>query len=192
MFKRILLTVWLALALAVPALATSVIPLNLEQLVDGSAIAFQGVCVDNRTGRDPQTGLIVTMTTFRVDDVLKGSVPANYTIKQVGGEDSQANIKFKVSGVPTFKAGQGYVVFLAGVSSAGFSSPVGLSQGSFDVVEGAGGPEVGNGRDFGDLTANTTLQLPAQAKAKAQVSRSVDRIKLEDFKQMVREHVGKQ
>ena len=190
MFKKILLTVWLALALTVPALATSVIPLNLAQLVDGSAVAFQGVCIDNRTGRDPQTGVLVTMTTFRVDDVLKGNVPATYTIKQIGGDDTEANIKFRVYGVPAFKAGQGYVVFLAGVSSAGFSSPVGLSQGSFEIVQGAQGPEVGNGRDFRELTASTRFALPGQAQAKVASSKPVNRLDLQDFKQMVRDHLG--
>ncbi len=191
MFKRILFAAWLALALAAPALATSVIPLDLGQIVDGSAVAFQGVCTENRTGRDPRTGLIATMTTFRVDDVLKGDVPATYTIKQIGGEDTGGNIKFKVHGVPEFKVGRSYVVFLNGVSSAGFSSPVGLSQGSFEILPGANGPEVANGRDFRDLTANTALALPAQARAKA-ATVPVRRLDLQDFKQMVRQHLGDQ
>ena len=68
--KRILLAAWLALSSALPAFATSVLPLDLGQIIDQAAVAFQGTVVDVRSGRDPQTGMLVTLTTFRVDDVL--------------------------------------------------------------------------------------------------------------------------
>jgi hypothetical protein len=191
MLKRILLAACLALACAMPALATSVLPLDLGQVIDQSATAFQGTCVDNRTGRDPQTGMLVTMTTFRVDDVLKGDVPATYTIKQIGGTSAAENLNFKVHGVPRFAVGESYVLFMAGVSTAGFSSPIGLSQGRFTIQDGESGPEVGNGRDFRDLTANTPdLQLPPQAKARAAQDKPLHRIGLAEFKQMVRKHAG--
>ena len=168
MLKRILLAAWLAVSAALPAFATSVLPLDLGQVIDQSAVAFQGTVVDNRSGRDPQTGMLVTMTTFRVDDVLKGNVPGTYTVKQIGGEDSTTGMRFKAMGVPTFTVGQSYVVFMAGVSSAGFSSPIGLGQGRFQILDGEAGPEVENGRDFREMTANLpNLELPAQAKAKA-------------------------
>ncbi len=191
MLKRILLAAWLALSSALPALATSVLPLDLGQIIDQAAVAFQGTVVDVRTGRDPQTGMLVTLTTFRVDDVLKGDVPASYTIKQVGGEDSATGMKFKAFGVPTYAVGQSYVLFMNGVSSAGFTSPVGLHQGRFQVLDGDAGAEVGNGGDFRDLTANhADLELPPQAKAKAAADVPLRRIGLADFKAMVRKHAG--
>jgi len=187
--KRFLFAAWLAVFTALPALATSVLPLDLAQIIDQSTTAFQGTVVDTRTGKDPQTGMLVTMTTFRVDDLLKGHVPETYTIKQLGGEDSSTGIRFKAIGVPTFAVGQAYVVFMAGVSSAGFSSPIGLGQGRFEVVDSGSGLEVQNGRDFLEMTANQpNLQLPAQAKAKAGADKPVRRVGLADFKAMVRQH----
>jgi hypothetical protein len=191
MLKRFLLAACLAVSAALPAFATSVLPLDLGQVIDQSAVAFQGTVLDNRSGRDPQTGMLVTMTTFRVDDVLKGNVPATYTVKQIGGEDAATGMRFKAMGVPTFAVGQSYVVFMAGVSSAGFSSPIGLSQGRFQVVDGEAGPEVENGRDFREMTANLpSLELPPQAKAKAAADKPIRRVGLADFKAMVRKHAG--
>ena len=191
MLKRILLAAWLAVASAAPALATSVLPLDLGQVIDQAAVAFQGTVTDVRTGLDPQTGMLVTMTTFRVDDVLKGDVPSSYTVKQIGGEDAATGRRFKALGVPTFSRGQTYVLFMAGVSSAGFSSPIGLSQGRFQVTDGEAGPEVENGRDFREMTANLpSLQLPAQASAKAAADKPVHRVGLADFKAMIRKHAG--
>ena len=188
MLKRILAAFLFATAAALPAFATSVLPVDLGQMIDQAAVAFEGTVVDVRTGRDPQTGLLVTMTTFRVDDVLKGDVPGSYTIKQIGGSDSTTGMRFKAFGVPTYNVGQTYVLFMNGVSTAGFTSPVGLSQGRFQVVDGEAGPEVGNGHDFRQLTENhPDLQLPPQARAS---NAPVKRIGLVDFKAMVRKHAG--
>jgi len=78
------------------------------------------------------------------------------------------------------------VLFMHGVSSAGFTSPVGLSQGRFEVMDGDAGAEVESGRDFDDIGAG--LDLPA-AKAAA---KSRKRMGLADFKSMVRKHAGAQ
>ena len=191
MLKRILLASWLAVFSALPAFATSVLPLDLGQVIDQAVVAFQGTAVDVKTGKDPQTGMLVTLTTFRVDDVLKGSVPAMYTIKQIGGTDASAGLTFKAYGVPSYTVGQSYVLFMNGVSSAGFTSPVGLHQGRFQVVDGDAGPEVGNGGDLREMTANTPdLELPPAAKAKAGIDKPVRRVGLDDFKAMVRRHAG--
>ena len=190
MFKRILLAAWLAVFTALPAFATSVLPLDLGQIIDQAAVAFQGTVVDIKSGKDPQTGLLVTFTTFRVDDALKGDVGGTYTVKQMGGTDSATGMTFRTMGMPSYTMGQSYVVFMHGVSSAGFTSPVGLSQGRFQVVDGDTGPEVGNGRDFREMTENVAdLQLPAQANAKA-VGKPMHRVGLADFKAMVRKHAG--
>jgi hypothetical protein len=158
------------------------------QVIDQAAVAFQGTVTSTKTGRDPQSGLLVTMTTFRVDDVLKGEVPASYTIKQIGGEDAAAGLKFKVQGVPTYAVGQSYVLFMHGVSKQGFSSPVGLSQGRFQVLDAeGGGAEVESGRDFRDMSAG--LELPAEAKTRA-AGAPHNRMGLADFKSMVRKHAG--
>jgi hypothetical protein len=180
-----------ALAVAGPAWAISVLPAQLDEIVDKATVAFEGRCVGNRTERDPVSGLVVTYTTFEVVDRLKGDVGATHTIKQIGGSLPDGSFHYKVDGVPTFTVGEDYVVFLAGVSSQGFSSPIALAQGRFGIRMGASGREVGNGRDFRQLTARIPqAQVPARALTRLHGEAPVPRLNLEDFKQIVRARVG--
>jgi hypothetical protein len=137
------------ISVSIPSQASSVLPLGLDQIVTEAHIGFQGICTDNHSERDVQTGLIVTYTSFDVTDVLKGKVGTTHTIKQLGGRTETGG--YSVHGVPSFAVGQEYTVFLYGVSSAGFSSPVGLSQGQFAVRHGPSGAEISNGRDFKEM-----------------------------------------
>ena len=178
------------IALAGPAGAASVRPLGLDEIIDGATTAFQGTCTENRTELDPQTNMVVTYTTFSVQDVLKGNVLATHTIKQIGGTLPGENLVYRVPGVPTFAVGQDYVVFLAGVSGSGFSSPIGLEQGRFTVRAEGAKLMVGNGRDFRDLTARMSPSLSPAAKAKIQQAAGpVREMDLGQFKQLVRSHL---
>ena len=181
----------LAFACLAPVYAASVVPLYLEEMIDTSAVAFEGTVTDNHSERDAATGFVVTYTTFAVHDVLKGDVGTSHTIKQIGGTLADDKMQFKVEGVPTFTVGHDYVVFLAGVSSAGFSSPIGLEQGRFRVKDEGGLKRVANGRDFRDMTSRMTAKMPARARV--EVEQSTDAVKeldLDDFKKTVRNHRG--
>jgi hypothetical protein len=191
MLKKFALAWLLGLAIALPASATSVVPLYLDEIVDQSATVFQGTCIENRATRDPATGMIVTYTTFRVVDALKGAFGATHTIKQVGGTLPAEGVGFKVQGVPTFSVGESYVLFLAGVSDAGFSSPIGLGQGRFSIVARDAGLEVSNGRDFKELTARMAPQtMTKSAQAALGDSGPVSHLPLEDLKSMVRQRIS--
>lgn len=180
-----------ALALAATAHATSVLPLYLDQVVDYSTTAFEGTVTDNHSARDPVTNGIVTYTTFAVSDVLKGSVPSTYTIKQIGGSLPGEDLHFHVSGIPKFTVGQDYVVFMAGVSAHGFSSPLGLQQGRYTVTQDATGKHVGNGGNLRSSISRMAAHLPAQSKALvAAQAGPVREMDLDTFKQMIRGHVG--
>ena len=191
MLRKFLVSFLLGLALGGNAGAASVRPMQLDEIVDGAAVAFQGTCVANRSEREAATHLIVTHTTFRVKEVIKGSVPATYEIKQIGG--SVGDLVYRVDGVPNFVPGEEYVVLLPGVSSAGFSSPVGLAQGKFTVKSDAAGAKVSNGRDFREMTAGIPdSALPASvAVASAQGESKVRDMRLDDFKQLVRARVAR-
>ena len=189
MSKRIIAALFLALA-HLCAQGASVLPLYLDEMIDTSTVAFEGRVTANRTERDAATNLIVTFTTFEVLDPLKGAVGATHEIKQIGGWLPGERMEYRVHGVPSFAVGEEYVVFLAGVSSAGFSSPIGLSQGRFGIQAQAGGRRLGNGRDFRDMTARMAAALPPAAKA--QVQREGDPVRdldVEDFKRAVRAHL---
>lgn len=184
MFKHLLATSLLALGLIGPVGAASVREMQLDEIIDSSAIAFQGTCTGNRTERDPLTNFVVTYTTFEVKDVLKGTVQSTHTIKQIGGRMPAGELSFRVDGVPTFVIGEDYVVFLAGVSSAGFSSPVGLAQGKFMVQKNATGKTVTNGRDFREMTARMQLTIVPGEEA---LAASLD---LDKFKQVARARIN--
>ena len=177
-------------AWACPVHALTSLPLYLDELIDRSAVAFEGTCVANRSERDPDTGFIVTYTTFEVHDALKGSPGKTHVIKQIGGSLPGDNIEYRVHGVPAFAEGEDYVVFLAGVSTAGFSSPMGLGQGRFTVRSTPQGREVSNGRDFKDLASRTVAQMPERARAHFLAAPgAMTAMDLDDFKETVRTHV---
>lgn len=189
---RSLLALCLGLVAAVSARASSVLPLDLDRIVGDSTAAFQGTVTGMRSERDPQSGLIVTYVDFRVDDALKGPVGDSYTLKQVGGRLPDGE-SYRVDGVPSYVVGESYVVFLTSPSSIGLSSPVGLSQGRFRIAPGAAGPEVSNGRDFREMTANipaTILPPVARARIERKAGGKVRSLPLDEFKTLVRERMG--
>jgi hypothetical protein len=190
MFRKFLFTLLAWAALAFPAQAASILPLYLDDIVADAAVAFQGTCTDSRSELDAQTGFVVTYTTFDVSDVLKGSVGSTHTIKQVGGR--VGNRIFRMEGTPVFTVGADYVVFLYGVSSAGFSSPVGLAQGQFTIRPGAQGAELSNGRDFREMLRPYAAQtLPQHSRQKfQQAPGELRHLNLDDFKQIVRQLPG--
>ena len=189
---RLLAILAAAMSFAAPAGATTVLQLSLDQIIDQSTTVFEGTCIDNRTERDAATGFVVTYTTFEVRDVLKGEAQATHVIKQVGGQAPGDDAPgFRIPGVPRFVPGEDYVVFLAGVSSAGFSSPIGLSQGRFNVRRQAGRASAGNGRDFRELIAYMPDQVPPQARERIQAAPGpVRELDLDEFKQIVRQRAS--
>lgn len=189
-FLQLVLAGMLLAAGLAPAHATTVLPLYLEQVIDQSTTAFEGTCVENRTERDAATGFVVTYTTFEVKDVLKGDVATRHTIKQIGGKLPGEEGRRNFIGVPTFAVGGNYIVFLAGVSSVGFSSPIGLSQGQFHIRDDNGVRRLGNGRDFRETTSHITAHLPAASRLRVKASAPVSDMDVEEFKQTVRSYLG--
>jgi hypothetical protein len=57
------------------------------------------------------------------------------------------------------------VVFLPKASSLGFSSPIGLSQGKFDIRRLDGETIVGNGRPMAGLTRSSAQKAPPNTPA---------------------------
>lgn len=163
--KRILTCFGLIIHLFItlPASATSVLPITLEQLSTRASLIFYGKVISNQVRRDGQSGQIATYTEFKVIDLIKGSTGETHTIKQLGGFDENTNIKFHIHGVPQFKQNNLYVIFLPDRSSLGFSSPLGLHQGSFSVTTENGQQVVSNGRKLSSTSTtglNKSVQLP--------------------------------
>jgi len=189
MFGKFLAACLIGLGIAGSAAAATVRPILLDEIIDSSAVAFHGTCIANRVELDPVSNFIVTYSTFAVRDVIKGAPAATHVIKQIGGTMPGGESGMIVRGVPKFVVGEEYVLFLAGISSMGFSSPVGLAQGRFAVQEGKAGKTVASGRDFRELTAR--MPLAALREPAETGGAPLKELGLEDFKQMARSHASR-
>ena len=121
-----------------PAAATMTMQLELPQIVAAADRAFAGRVVATHAGRDA-AGTPATWVTFAVATPLKGRLRGEITIKQIGVSAPLSDgSAFHLPGVPTYAVGDELVVFLAGDSAAGFTSPIGLAQGKFPITRRGG------------------------------------------------------
>ena len=145
------------------ASATSLLPITLEQLSTRASLIFYAEVLNNTVQKDEQSGQMVTLTEFKIIDSIKGKPSGTHTIKQLGGMDKKTNINFHIHGIPKFQSNSRYVVFLPEASTLGFSSPLGLYQGSFSVVTENGEQIVSNGRNLSQQNTaglNKDVQVP--------------------------------
>ena len=179
--------------------ATSVLPVSLQRMASTAETIFHGTAINNEVRLDPASGRVATYTTFKVIEVIKGNPGATHTIKQIGGQLPGSHVRQVIHGVPRFAAGEEYVVFLPKASSLGFASPIGLSQGKFDIRKRDGDTIVSNGRSLAALMKTTPQQdLPnrpsAFASNRAPVLKAIDgqpaSAHLTDFMQAVRSMVN--
>ena len=149
------LLIILVLLFSMQAKTASVLPLDLNSLYESAEYIFHGQCIEIHETEDPSTNLPATFTMFRVLQVVKGELTDTFTIKQFGGSSSAGGATIKIPGTPRFEMGKEYVVFLPAASQLGFSSPVGLSQGVFNIMlDQQGKTAVSSGRDFAELITN--------------------------------------
>ena len=88
--------------------ATSVLPLDLNQIIAGAERVVHVRCTGNEVQPDPNVG-VVTVTTFAVLDRAKGIVAPTLTVRQPGGELNGLTINFRV---PKFSTGSEYILFM--------------------------------------------------------------------------------
>jgi hypothetical protein len=149
------------------AWATSVLPLSLEQLSTQASLIFFAEVISNQSKLDEQSGHIATFTEFKIMDLIKGDAEQRHTIKQIGGYDAKSNTRLFIHGVPAFQVGNNYVVFLPKKSNMGFSSPLGLYQGSYTVTNIDDEQIVSNGRNLTEPASTNThaVQIPLAISA---------------------------
>ncbi len=158
-----------------PAIAASLLPISLQQLSQRASIIFYAEVSNNQTRKDADSGHIATFTAFEIIELIKGRAEPHHTIKQLGGVDPANNINVLIHGVPTFEIGRRYVVFLPKQSKLGFSSPLGLHQGSFLVTIEDGekivssgrnlsAPSIGKSKHSATLPLATNINKPSQAR----------------------------
>ncbi len=155
MFRRLsLLTTLCLLAAAGVARSTTVIPPSFETLVSSANTIFVGEVMNVRAEWDttPSGRAIITLVTFRVEDVWKGNLGAVTQLEFLGGEIGE--IGMKVEGMPVFRLGQRDVLFVAGEVRT-VSPLVGFMHGRMrverDTVSGVDRVRTFDGRALGSV-----------------------------------------
>jgi hypothetical protein len=122
----------LAVVTALPAAATSYVPIADAPLTDQAAVVIEGTVVATRA--QTASGRPRTEHTVRVESVLKGSVAGDTVRVQVLGGDTQDGASLRVWGAPALAVGDRTVLFL-NRAAGGAYQPLHLSLGVFHRVE---------------------------------------------------------
>src|SRR5205085_2614746 len=137
MLRSVFLALLVPLSLSV-ARATTVIPPTFDELVTKADVIFEGTVTGLRsewTGEGANRH-IVTYVTFKIEDSIKGTVGAEYTIRMFGGTVGDQTIE--VTDAPKFKMGDRDILFVEHNGSQ-FIPLVGIMHGRFHVQTDANG-----------------------------------------------------
>jgi len=171
----------LSALLACPALAhaTSVRPLELEELVKQSHQIFVGRVVDVQQGTLSGTGFNYIEYTFSVDEWVKGGSSRTVKVRQLARP-------MVIPGLPSYKKGQDLLLFLHRASEIGLTSPVGMQQGYYPVVRAANGEKTVR---VGTMVPSV-IRLRSQARgatAPAANTTPSDSVPLADFLSIIKQ-----
>lgn len=107
--------------------------MTIPEMTSAAGTIIIGTVTQARGALD-ERGDPVTYTTFRVEQAIKGSPGATFTIKQYGGITPK--VSMLINHMRYFRSGERVLVMLYPPSRLGFSSPVGLDQGAWSVDGG--------------------------------------------------------
>src|SRR5437764_98417 len=142
------------ISLLLPAArATTVIPPTFDELVTQAEMIFEGTVTGTRsewTGEGSNRH-IVTYVTFKIEDAIKGTVGAEYTIRMFGGTVGDQTIE--VTDAPKFKMGDRDILFVEHNGSQ-FIPLVGIMHGRFHVQADATGAHEKIAKDNGATVAD--------------------------------------
>lgn len=130
--RTMVLLAWI-LALVAPlgaARATTLVPMDLEQLVDQAELIFRGTALHEEVVLSREDGFPFTFVTFQVDAVLKGAAEGRHLTLRLHGGPVDDHEEIAVVGMPRFTPGEEYLLFVSG--NGRYLSPVlGWQQGKF-------------------------------------------------------------
>ncbi len=119
----------LLLAAALP-LRAQVRTLDLREMAGSAGMIFTGSVMELE-GRNDEHGNICTFTTFLVEQPITPIQGPVVAVKQYGGDDGRRSAR--LAHARYFQKGERVLVMLYPVSELGYTSPVGLSQGVWEV-----------------------------------------------------------
>jgi hypothetical protein len=135
MMTRTVLSLTLALAflVAMPAtvLAATAVKLDMPHLVERSEVIVVAQVTDLESKLE-EDGRVYTTIHLQTEEVLKGQMRKEFSLRQVGGRDG--DVATRAPGMPGFEEGETVFLFLRNVDT--FPVVTGLSQGKFHVALG--------------------------------------------------------
>ena len=171
--RRLLpLTVLCTVVSTVTAGSTTVIPPTFDTLVSRAGTIFVGEVMDVRGEWEstPEGRSIITLVTFRVSDVWKGTVGPVTQLEFLGG--TIGDVSMVVAGMPRFTLGQRDVLFVGTIARA-ISPLVGFMHGrmrvervrTFDGHPLGSVAQIGPQREAARLAGVTPMRLSDLAAA---------------------------
>ena len=187
MRTRLLAAMLSLLAATISLTATTVRIVNLSEMVQASDRVFRGRCVSAQE-MTHSNGLPIVEYRFLVSDGIKGTVEGERVVfRQLRASRAGG---FGIAGLPVFRKGQDLVLFLAADSRIGLTSPTGLSQGVFSVLQDRRGKlAIVNGFKNQNLTHDlepSRLYKMGLKHSQAELLRSQGPISLEALSEAVR------
>lgn len=130
--RNLFLVLTAACAAALPARATSLVRLSLDQLTQASSAVLQGHVVSQASQWNAQHTEIMTLTTIAVDQNVKGNTPATVVVEQLGGTVGRLHVA--VPGVMHFYPQARYELFLQpSESNPSHFLLVGMREGAYRI-----------------------------------------------------------
>jgi hypothetical protein len=120
--------------------ATTVLQVDMEQLLNDAAVIFEGEVIASEAKWNVDNSYISTWVTFRVDDVLKGELPSA-TITQSFAGGTVDGTTLQVSGMVYPQVGEMGIYFIENPERQQVNPIVGWSQGHFKVKKDEYGVE---------------------------------------------------
>jgi len=122
----------IAFLLTTSAHATTVLRLDLPQLVQQSDSIVQGHVESVTSQWDSTRNVAFTYVTINVEDPMKGERRRTIAVRQLGGKVGAMNVT--IAGMPRFVKGEQVIVFLKAGDNGTFQI-VGLNQGKYEITE---------------------------------------------------------
>jgi hypothetical protein len=135
------------LAIASPLFATTVLKMDLQDLVTGSDSIVQGRVESVETRWENK--LAFTYTSVIVDEEMKGAPRRAVLIRLPGGKVGSLSVH--VAGMPQFKTGDQVILFLKGRPDGTFDV-VGMNQGKYDIEQNSAIAHISGITLFNDKT----------------------------------------
>jgi hypothetical protein len=134
-------------ALAALLLAATVVPQSVDQLTDRATLVVRATVLSSKAEHAPGPAGIYTFTRLQVAEALKGSAPAQLTLKQAGGTVGEKSVE--LPGDARLALGEQVLLFLVCRPAQPDCGLVGLAQGKYHLEAGADGKLVAT-REFKD------------------------------------------